>query len=418
MSGKAFIHTFFKRSGAQMLLSSVLTKLLGFVSVLIVTHWTTEQSFGFFSYAQNIINAIVPLMGIGAYQAYVRYAADHSDTAAKSGLYRYAYSRGMVLSILLAVGLFTTAPLICNNLPDSISVFQILAFTVVSTLFMEYVKSLARSKHKNDISAWIDVTYAIVLVLLSTTLTLLFGIEGYAWAIVIAPVVAAAPFSPSLGAPLITWPKNDVALPKGFWRYGVFTAMGAITSQLFFSVDYVQMGRLLPDSERVIALYRICSIIPMAMLVLPSAVAATDFVSNSERKKDGRALWNYVRGYWKIMLIITPISIGVIALITPMILGLFGDYYASRPQIMYVFLVGIAGGFLFRVPFGNLLSAVGRADINNYVNVVVLVIAYFACGWSVEQWGAIGAAGVMASMMWLSGLASLFFFYRHCKVHS
>lgn len=401
-----------------MLLGSVLAKILGFVSILIVTNWTTEQSFGMFSYAQSIVNAIVPLMGIGAYQAFVRFAADSNDESEKSMLYSYAFSRGMLLSILLALILFFSSSIICNNLPESASIFRILSFTVVSTLYMEYVKSLARSKHKNDTSAWIDTTYAIVLVLSSLALTLMYGIEGYAWAILLTPFVAAFPYSLGLNAPLFTWPQKMKSLPKGFWKYGIFTALGAITSQLFFSVDYIQMGRLLPDSERVIALYRICSIIPMSMLILPSAIAATDFVSNSERKKDGAALQQYVKGYWKVMLIVTPLAVGVIALLTPFILGLFGAYYSSEPAIMYIFLAGIAGGFLLRVPFGNLLSAVGRADINNYVNLVVLIVAYVLCGWAVERWGAIGAASVIAAMMWASGLVSFFFFYRHYKSHS
>jgi O-antigen/teichoic acid export membrane protein len=415
MTERNFYKMFLERKGVQMLLGSGLSKILGFVSVLIVTHWSTEQSFGSFSYAQSIVNAIIPLMGVGAYQAYVRYAADSADVHLKQKLYAYAYSRGMLFSMLLAVLLFFTAPLICGQLPESIVSFQILSFTVVTTLFMEYVKSHARSMHKNDYSGWIDTWYAISLVVLSLVLTLLYGVKGYAVAILISPVIAALPYSLKLNAPLIIWPRLEHVVPSGFWKYGIFTSIGAIIAQMFFTIDVIQMGRLIVDSEKVIALYRISVIVPMAMLILPSTIAATDYVSNSEMKHNAAALRNYMRGYWKVMIWLTPLLLVVVGLLAPHILRLFGPYYASQPEIMYVALIGVGGGYLLRVPFGNLLSAVGRADINTYVNIGVLVMAFLLCQWAIPIWGVFGAAVVMAVMMWVNGFASMIFFMRYYK---
>ena len=415
MAERNFYKMFLERKGVQMLLGSGLSKILGFVSVLIVTHWTTEQSFGSFSYAQSIVNAIIPLMGVGAYQAYVRYAADSSDIHVKQKLYAFAYSRGMVFSLMLAAVLYFSAPLICIDLPESVSSFQILSFTVVTTLFMEYVKSHARSMHKNDYSGWIDTWYAVSLVVLSLVFTLLYGVEGYAMAILISPLIAALPYSLKLNAPLITWPKLENVVPSGFWKYGIFTSLGAIIAQLFFAIDVIQMGRLIADSDKVIALYRISVIVPMAMLILPSTIAATDYVSNSEMKHNATALRSYIKGYWKVMIWLTPLLLLGVGLLAPQILRLFGDYYASQPEIMYVALIGVGGGYLLRVPFGNLLSAVGRADINTYVNMGVLLGAFFLCQWVIPIWGVFGAAVVMAVMMWLNGLASMVFFWRYYK---
>lgn len=415
MADRNFYKMFLERKGMQMLLGSVLSKILGFASVLIVTHWSTEQSFGSFSYAQSIVNAIIPLMGVGAYQAYVRYAADQADIQAKQKLYAYAYSRGMVFSIVLAVVLFFSASFICGDVPESISSFKILSFTVVTTLFMEYVKSNARSVHKNDYSGWIDTWYAVSLVSLSLVLALLYGVEGYAVAILVSPLIAALPYSLKLRASLVTWPKMEQVVPSGFWKYGIFTSIGAIIAQLFFTVDIIQMGRLIADSEKMIALYRISVIVPMAMLILPSTIAATDYVSNSEMKHNAQALRNYIKGYWKIMIWLTPLLLLSVGILTPHILRLFGDYYSSQPEIMYVALIGVGGGYLLRVPFGNLLSAVGRADVNTYVNIAVLIAAFFLCQWAIPLWGVYGAAVVMTVMMWLNGLASMIFFIRYYK---
>jgi O-antigen/teichoic acid export membrane protein len=184
---------------------------------------------------------------------------------------------------------------------------------------------------------------------------------------------------------------------------------------MFYAVDYYQMGRLIPESDSVIALYRVSGIVPLALLIIPITISATDFVSNSEGKSDAKVLRAYVVGYWRLMVWLVPLLMLVVGLLTPFVLGLFGDYYASSPELMYVLLVGVTGGFFLRVPFGNLLSAVGRADINTYVNIAVLILSFFAFEYAIVCAGIWGLAVAMASMIWLSGLISLFFFYRYYK---
>ena len=77
---------------------------------------------------------------------------------------------------------------------------------------------------------------------------------------------------------------------------------------------------------------------------------------------------------------------------------------------MRIFLVGSLGAHLLRVPFGNLLSAVGKADWNTYINVIVLLLTVLACWYFIPLYGINGAATAMAIMMWVSGgLNALFF---------
>lgn len=415
MTARGFFETFTKRKGVYMLFGSGLTKLLGFVSVLVVTNVTSEHSFGAFSYAQSLVNAFVPIMGVGAFQSFIRFAVDLPEESQRRRLYSYAFSRGMIISMAISIILFLSAGFFCSHVPESAYVFKVLAFTLVSTLFMEYVKSFARTTHRNDYSAWIDVSYAVWLLLLSVIFTYAMGVVGYALAILLSPVIAALPFAIRMKTTLLAWPKLSEVVPSDFWRYGFFVSLGAITGQMFFAVDYYQMGRLIPDSDSVIALYRVSGIVPLSLLIIPSTIAATDFVSNSEGKHDAKLLRSYVLGYWRLMVWMVPGILILVGLLTPFILGLFGDYYATTPELMYVLLIGAAGGFLLRVPFGNLLSAVGRADVNTYVNIAVLVLSFLVLEYAITLAGVWGLAIAMTCMIWLSGFISLFFFYRYYR---
>ena len=106
-----------------MVLANVATKVLGFAAVAYVTRHTTEQDFGLFSYAKNAVGALVPLMGFGAYQAFLRYSADAPSQRSKKSLYFYALGRGIVFSLALVAVLHGLAPWICNAIPDSVNVF-------------------------------------------------------------------------------------------------------------------------------------------------------------------------------------------------------------------------------------------------------------------------------------------------------
>ena len=287
MNGGAFLNTFFQRQGHWMVLANVATKVLGFAAVAYVTRHTTEQDFGVFSYAKNAVGALVPLMGFGAYQAFLRYSADAPSQRSKKSLYFYALGRGIVFSLALVAVLHGLAPWICNAIPDSVNVFRVLIWVIFSTLLMESVKGYARAIHRNSISAKIDLTFAVLLVSATVALMQGMGILGYAIAVVIAPLLASIPF----GMRMKLWKWEWGPLEKvygGFWSYGLFTTLGMLLSQLFYAADVFLIGHHFGEEASVVAVYRVALIVPLASAVLPVSIAATDYMKNALNKHDER----------------------------------------------------------------------------------------------------------------------------------
>ena len=398
----SYVKAFLRRHGHLMMAANVTTKLLGFGAVIFVTRCTTEEDYGAYSYAMNLVGAVVPFMGFGAYQAFLRYASDASGQRAKKELFAYAFSRGVLASLMLIGVLQLLASALCVAIPESIASFRIVTFVVLTTLVMEYVKSYARALHLNHISARIDITYAIVLLAATVGMTMGIGILGYAIAVVAAPVFASSWYAIKMGLMHWSWKTLSPGF-AGFWSYGLFTTMGALLAQLFFSVDIFLIGHLVGEKASSVAVYRVALLIPMATSVLPISVAATDFVMNSARKRNPRALRNYMFGYWKTFGVLSVLSLGALWWVAPWLLAVFGPSYAEGASVMRLFLVGSLGAHLLRVPYGHLLSAVGRADLNTYVNGAVFLATIPLCFWAIPQWGIMGAAGVMAAMLWVSG---------------
>ncbi len=414
MNSIAYLKTFLSRQGHWVVAANVVTKLLGFAAVVFVTRNTTEQAYGAYSYAMNLVGAAVPFMGLGAYQAFLRFASDAPGQTAKRNLFAYAFARGVVFSLALIAGLQLAATWLCQAIPESVLPFRIVALVVLTTLVMEYVKSYARAIHRNHISAYIDLTYAFLLVTSTVLMTRGMGIAGYAAAVAASPLLASAPFAGKLGLLRWSWGTLGNAYP-GFWSYGVFTTAGALLAQLFFSVDVVTIGHVVGETASAVAVYRVALLIPMATSVLPISVAATDFVKNSANKHRPAELRKYVWNYWKTFGVLSCAVLGVLGLLAPWLLQVFGEGYAEGASVMRIFLVGSVGAHVLRVPFGHLLSAVGRADWNTYANAVVLVLAVVACNVAVPRWGIQGAAAAMAVMLWASGGMYALLFELHLR---
>ena len=64
-------------------------------------------------------------------------------------------------------------------------------------------------------------------------------------------------------------------------------------------MDVFLIGRLWLEDAEALAVYRVAWLIPLATHVLPTAVAATDFVRNASKHDQGQEIWSYLVGYWR-----------------------------------------------------------------------------------------------------------------------
>ncbi len=401
-----YLRRFLARDGLWMMASQGTVKMLGFVAVVLVTRTASETEYGWYAYAMGLVATVVPFMGFGAYQAFVRFSVLTSHAAERAELHRRATGWGLTASVGLASLLTLASPWICVDVPESAAVMRILAWVAVSTFWMEHVKGLARALNDNKTSAQIDLAFAVLLVLGAGVGVHLGGIRGYALAVVFCPFLAALPFSLKLGALRLSWGRLSELAP-GFWPYGMHTALGAVLAKGFYAVDVFLIGRLWLEDAQALAVYRVAWLIPLATHVLPSAVAATDFVRNASKHNEGQDIWAYLWGYWKTFGWMSLTTLGAVAWAAPHLLEVFGPRYAEGAGLMRVLLVGSLGAHVLRIPLGNLLSALGRANWNTWANVLVLLVTAAGCTWRIPELGLMGAAQVMAAMMWGSGMLSL-----------
>ena len=73
-------------------------------------------------------------------------------------------------------------------------------------------------------------------------------------------------------------------------------------------------------------------------------------------------------------------------------------------------MIGICGILIFRGIFGNLLSSIGKAQINYYITSIALLLNIVSNNYFIPIYGIKGAAITTSILMWLTGIVSFIWF--------
>jgi O-antigen/teichoic acid export membrane protein len=169
---------------------------------------------------------------------------------------------------------------------------------------------------------------------------------------------------------------------------------------------------MLPDSEQLVAQYKAATIFPFSLLIIPVAILSSDFVKLTRAAEHDKAyLKSYYLNYLKIFTGVGLLIFLFFYFFGKDLLAIFGKDYEQVPELTVIFAAGVVGGLLFRVPLGNILSAIGWPKVNILFSGIILLLNVVGSYFMIQSRGLVGAALVTSALMWLSGLLSLAAFW-------
>jgi len=409
-----FIQDFIKRKGISVGFSSAIEKIGGLLMVLIATHFISKDEFGLITYANTTLLFLIPFVGFGIHQGLIRYGSLTGSQIVKKQLFFITLKKGLVFSLILVFAIVLLSPLITYNLKDSRLYLFVLSVQLVSLFVFEILRIYARLINLNKLFAQMGIVKTILLVSFALVLTLGFNGIGYAVSLALVPLFVSLYYLFKLKL----FPIEITNVPqfnfKEYLNYGLFTSLAGVLSQFLYAIDLILIGNLL--HEEAVAEYRVAFVLPLSVLFLPIVFIQTDFVKiASKSETDKTFIRNYYLNYLKIFSVISVLTVLVFFFFSDYIMLLFGKAYNDESNLMFIFSLGIMGALLFRVPLGNILSAVGWPKINALNSLIVLVFNIVLSYIFIKKDGIIGAAYVTSAMLWLSGILSLLAFIYYLK---
>ena len=402
------LKNFNDKEGTYVFASSLFTKICSFLTSLILIRVLSPENFGILSYVLSALAFFIPFSGGGIQYSYLRFAPMLSGDRERNELFKYSIKRGLLLTVLSAVVLLVLVPWLSKPVGDASVLFYCALVYLFSFFLIELVKTKYRVAFQNKKYAGFDAKLSVIVLLLGCGLAYVYGSLAYLLVLACVPLFLALP-------ELKFKSKSSLDVPKNYHSYGLWVGVGAVASQLMYSLDVFLIGQFIQDSQQV-ALYRSASIIPLALFFIPNSYITTHYADIAKHSTDKNYLIQFSKDYCKVFALISLLLGLLLYLMSDFIVvNFFGAGYADAVPLFKVLLIGMVGAFVLRIPFGNLLASVGRSNWNAFVAFAILVLNGVLNYYALRAWGIIGAAIVTSGLLWISGLISLILFSRYLK---
>lgn len=399
--------TAFRERQGFLVFGSILVERLGsFLLTAIMARTLSPIGFGELTSIRTTVGVIQPLAGGGAQHALLRYGVLLSTDNDRHILTLGAIVFGSLFSILPIAGLLLWHIYLSPALSTQGEwAFWIIVFSLIAYNLFEILRNYLRIIEDHKRFVFLGLTYTFLLIVLGW-FTSRWGIIAFASLFAFIPFILVLSAMPNLLAS-----RKDIHMPKReFWHYGFHVGSGAMVNQLFFSLDIVLLAALGTDAS-LIAAYKIATVIPYSLFILPGSFLSADLLHLTRRSHDRGALMDYIRSYFSIFGLLTPILIGGIWFFSrPLIELCFGNNYPLSSSLQTIFLVALGGTFLLRIPFGNILQASGKANWNVWHAVLLIPLSAIAMYYAILSYGVTGAAWVTSITFLISGFISLILF--------
>jgi|SaaInl0LU_22_DNA_1037365.scaffolds.fasta_scaffold01701_7 O-antigen/teichoic acid export membrane protein len=406
---KTFLSNFVARSGNRVLIATILSRILSFMASWVALQLISNQKLGVVLFSYNIIVFILPFSGLGLYHGLIRYAPLLKSTKEKTHLFHYVLNKGVLISILIALGVSFLSLLIPFKTGYSSSYLAVLAFLIVPDYVFQVLKIQFRILHDNRSFAQAEVVYNLILFITVCLLSFLFEEKGYTIALLIPAIITSLIFIPKLKPSFSNIPKPQVVTPT-FWKYGFFASLTSVVSQLLIAVDILIIGLLITNATAVTT-YRYISIIPLSLMFLPQAVMNTDFVHLTENIFDKKNTYTYIKNYISMFAMISIFGLIFTWFFSKEILSFFDENFKPFDTSFFVLMMGTSSILIFRGLFGNLLCSIGKINANLYISSIAILLNCCGNFYLIPKFGIKGAAITSASIMWFTSLASTFAFF-------
>jgi O-antigen/teichoic acid export membrane protein len=395
--------------------ATITSRLLSLLASWVALQFIDNSSLGVVLFSYNIVLFLLPISGLGLPQSLIRFSALNRNTEDRNSIFLYVLKYGFLSSLGMILLLIICSLFIPFQFEKGQLYMIIFSFLILPNFTFEVVRAQLRLNHDNKNFAYSELLFSIIFIVLTTGLTFYFKEIGYIVSLLLSPILASLFFIKKLKIKI----KQIEKLPElnlFFWKYGFFASLSNVVTQLLFVVDILLIGYLMKDPEMVTN-YRYVSLIPFSLLFLPRIFINTDFVAFTEKIYNKKYIKNYIKSYMLLFLGISIFLITASYFFGSYVLSLLDKRFITFSSTFFIMMLGVSGIFIFRGLFGNLLSSIGKANINYYIALIALSLNIVSNYYLIPELGIKGAAITSAILMWFTGISSyVWFLYLYKKL--
>lgn len=394
---------------------SILNKIIGFMTSLILLRILSKEEYGQFTYAWNIFGLILLANGLGAASSFLQISSEHyNDEKYCNNVFFYGLKVGEVCNIFLTaciifIGLFV---------PLSIDGGRklLLLLSVLPSLLFGYnmVSVYLRSRRKYIQYTYLSVIDSILLLIFAPILSLSGRTSGW-----VASHYISAMVSLVIGYNFCKINKKKLSSglnrdeKKDFLKLAIITTFNDGISSMMYLLDIFILGIIVPQEE-VLASYKAATIIPTALLFIPTSLITYVYPYFAEHSQD--RMW-CKDNYKKLLLYFSAFNIvlgSVLAVFAPIFIRIvLGQQYLDCVVIFQLLILNYFVSASFMKISGNILVTQRGLGYNCVIGITAGLTNIIGNYFLIRRYGAVGAAwATVCSSIVGSILSVIFLLYK------
>ncbi len=409
----SILRDFKNRGGGWFFSSSIFDKLTRVTLTFSLIAFLSKLDYGYWTLAFTLVSTLIPIKSLGIEAGILQYSSGLKKEDIDI-LFKNMFLKGLLFSLLFT--LLSITYIFCFSEWHSKAhiIVYILSFWLPCFFLFEFLLNYYRVTKDHKKYAIIQTFYNVIFLVSVLIGFVFFSLNGVAIAFVLAPIITFLRFIPDfLNAKKIDWSIYNFR-SRDIIFYGFKTSFTNYASVLLFYSD-IFLIQYLTHNEVYISEYRTATIIPFNLSFFAVLYLNNDFVFLVENKLNKKKIREYLKNY---TLLFTAFVAFVFIALFPFAEFwwkdvLFNGAYISSVVYFKVLLFGTIAMILFRIPTGNILSAVGKVHLNTIIGYATVCINLVLSFILFKSYGVLGIAYSTVTVLFVSGIVMYVFVLKY-----
>lgn len=406
------LQSLYKRGFFHIFAGGICSKLVAFVSSIVIVRLVDKEAYAALAYADNIYSYVTLVAGLGMASAVLKYSMGENRDKNDS-FYRFS----MVYGTLFQVVLLVLISIVVSKVDVPFKETSALLYSLLPYGFLYYwallLQSFFRTELKNNRYAQFSFLQILLVFILTVLGIKIAGVGAVPFARTIALVLVIAVY----GRPFFqrVWHANLQRLEKSEIRGFMAMAISLLVSNIFSMImplnETFLVNNMIAD-EVATANYKVANLIPSQLPFVTSSIVIY-FFPILAKEQDKKKVWDSAKQIGRnIFLLITFISL-VGFIITPFLIRfVYGSKYDDARVIsgMLWIVYGLNAGM--RMMPMNILPAVGCVRYNVILSMFSCIIHLVLDYIFIKNLGVYGAAFATGIVYLVSGVLYWYYLFK------
>lgn len=405
----------------HVIISSMLVKIVGFMSSFFLPRILSKADFSLLSYVENINGYVLLLNAFGLCFVTLRYCSKRDTDEEKKAVFLYCLKWGIIIDLGLIIGTLIVYSTVTFPMSGANALLVMFAPYPLIFFFMENMQFFFRGifeVKKYSVTAFL---YSFLTVLFQVILGILIGLRGVVLGKYISMcLVTVLCFILYKKLPISKVKAVSIAAEekKKMIMLGInFMFSGAASILMTLNSTFV-VGNLIED-KTTLADYRVATYILQITYFFVQAlviVVLPYFSRHSDDRKWIQSKYKQLMSYNGLLMIALH---GFLLIFTrPLVMIVFSEKYLPAVPIMQILLIASFFQTTLRHLAANILVAIGHEKVNLIVNVVSMIAHLIITVISVKFIGVYGAALSLVIIYCISGMYLHFYLKHTIKINT